>query len=827
MVKKETEKLIIDEINNVYKKLIRKTKQSTFLDYKNVELHVHTPASHDYIFADKNNEEEVEYRLLLNKIINSNLDVIAITDHNNIKGYEKLKQIIREDDSIRDRLKNKLLLPGIEIDCYGNHFLAIFDNEINIDKIASFIYHCGLENRDDIEQSADRVTPLLLCEEVYKLNGIVILAHADVKKGFMQSYFKSRDNLKEINDFEIIGKTVQSVLNSKSLLAISINNIKNIEHCKSLLSNWKIENIKLVQASDSHSSLDFYEGSGKPFGTKSCWVKMGTLTFKSFQMALKQQNNEVYFKKPSINKNIYMHGIAVKGGFLINANKNKNDFSIFTFSPDLNCLIGPRGTGKSTIIEIIDYITNFENYYTKEINEEKEQNHFELAPSHKDPGRYVINRFNTAIIFINYDENLYAIHSNPKGFSIPNISLYYLDKAKNTFRRTAHCKKLNTNDMYRFIKKREQFKIKVYKQKDLQEMTSSSSGVTKLIDKLNVTGLGTDYLEKKMLLKKMYKEIKDICSTMFKERLSDDNADWNDIELDKKYKEYCSIYSDYIQMYKTSIDNLNTKLNGKLQLSYEIKFDNELLQEISKNIALQYERKKGNNYELEANMKKNFYNLIFNNISVCPNLLYLMFTHNHKEIYSSLNLSMYNIKEDDIEILVDKLWNSINQDYVALLPYPIIDFKLNVNYEMKPKEIYVDRNKLSFGQKTVGALLLIMQGATEFGDKLPLIIDQPEDDLDNSYIYHMLIKQFYTVKENKQLLIATHNPNIPVCGEAENIIVLESDGNNGWIECSGSVDVSTISNAVLRILEGDFEAFKRRAEVYGFELINTSKSKLS
>ena len=107
MVKKETEKLIIDEINNVYKKLIRKTKQSTFLDYKNVELHVHTPASHDYIFADKNNEEEVEYRLLLNKIINSNLDVIAITDHNNIKGYEKLKQIIREDDSIRDRLKNK------------------------------------------------------------------------------------------------------------------------------------------------------------------------------------------------------------------------------------------------------------------------------------------------------------------------------------------------------------------------------------------------------------------------------------------------------------------------------------------------------------------------------------------------------------------------------------------------------------------------------------------------------------------------------------------------------------------------------------------------
>lgn len=85
----------------------------------------------------------------------------------------------------------------------------------------------------------------------------------------------------------------------------------------------------------------------------------------------------------------------------------------------------------------------------------------------------------------------------------------------------------------------------------------------------------------------------------------------------------------------------------------------------------------------------------------------------------------------------------------------------------------------------------------------------------------MLVKQFCTVKETKQLLIATHNPNIPVCGKSENIIVLASDGHNGWIDCYGSIDLSSVSKAVLRILEGDFDAFRRRAEVYGFELIES------
>ena len=222
-----------------------------------------------------------------------------------------------------------------------------------------------------------------------------------------------------------------------------------------------------------------------------------------------------------------MYGIAVKGGFLVNSNKNKDDYSIFAFSPDLNSLIGPRGTGKSTIIEIIDYIMNFEDYYTKEIEEEKQKSDYEFTPNHIDLDRYVINRFKSAIIFVNCNNEIYSIYSQPTGFSTPNISIYLLDKVTNKFKKMIQCKKINTKDMYTLIKEREKFKVKVYKQKDLQEMTSNSDGVTKLIDGLNIVGIGTDYLEKKMMLKRLYGEIKDICKEMFKERLLDKSADWS------------------------------------------------------------------------------------------------------------------------------------------------------------------------------------------------------------------------------------------------------------------------------------------------------------
>ena len=95
----------------------------------------------------------------------------------------------------------------------------------------------------------------------------------------------------------------------------------------------------------------------------------------------------------------------------------------------------------------------------------------------------------------------------------------------------------------------------------------------------------------------------------------------------------------------------------------------------------------------------------------------------------------------------------------------------------------------------------------------PLVVDQPEDNLDNHFIYETVVKAVRRMKERRQMILVTHNANIPVLGEADLVIVMNSDGRTGHVEKSGTVD--NCRREIIDLLEGGPEAFKRRSERYG------------
>lgn len=124
--------------------------------------------------------------------------------------------------------------------------------------------------------------------------------------------------------------------------------------------------------------------------------------------------------------------------------------------------------------------------------------------------------------------------------------------------------------------------------------------------------------------------------------------------------------------------------------------------------------------------------------------------------------------------------------------------------------------RLSPGQKSTAILLLIMQESRE-----PLLIDQPEDDLDNRFIYDDIVRRLRKMKSARQFLIATHNANIPVLGDAEQIVALdaqERDGGTvaGFVRARGAIDTAQVREAAEQILEGGREAFAFRRAKYGF-----------
>ena len=120
---------------------------------------------------------------------------------------------------------------------------------------------------------------------------------------------------------------------------------------------------------------------------------------------------------------------------------------------------------------------------------------------------------------------------------------------------------------------------------------------------------------------------------------------------------------------------------------------------------------------------------------------------------------------------------------------------------------------LSPGQRSSAMLPLIA-----LAERAPLVIDQPEDNLDNRLVGKMLVDILADLKEKRQIMVATHNPNIVVSGDAEQVIVLDAlSVSEGTCTRSGSIDNQEIIDSVIDIMEGGKEAFLARLRRYSLD----------
>lgn len=127
-------------------------------------------------------------------------------------------------------------------------------------------------------------------------------------------------------------------------------------------------------------------------------------------------------------------------------------------------------------------------------------------------------------------------------------------------------------------------------------------------------------------------------------------------------------------------------------------------------------------------------------------------------------------------------------------------------------ERYITRSlyQLSMGQQQSILLAILLQSDS----KKPLLIDQPEDNLDSEFIYKSIVRNLRRIKEYRQVIIVTHNANIAVLGDAELIIPLKSTHSNSMIMDRGSIDNEKTKALCCEILEGGKRAFKKRQAIY-------------
>lgn len=123
-----------------------------------------------------------------------------------------------------------------------------------------------------------------------------------------------------------------------------------------------------------------------------------------------------------------------------------------------------------------------------------------------------------------------------------------------------------------------------------------------------------------------------------------------------------------------------------------------------------------------------------------------------------------------------------------------------------------DLDTLSGGRRVAVLLSLIL----ESDDSTPLFVDQPEDELDNRFLNETIIPALHRLKGKRQVVFATHNANLVVNGDADQVIALEADAEHGRVYAAGAIEDEAIRSAIVRTLDGGAEAFRLRRKKYGY-----------
>jgi len=412
------------------------------------DLHIHTPESKDF-YKPKGMDENALHLSILQEIIDNDIEIVAVTDHNTFNGFNKLKNLIKSSRELKRKYKGLLLLCGIEITCYSNHLLAIFDSNFDLERQGNFLHDIGIDRDSQGTENAmaDELGISALFEKIYYYGGIAILAHADSEKGFLYTY--CRQSGQQEVAFSFTGKSLAKIVKSPYLYGIQVCSDYGKNRISQLISNSDYKRIDrdlpFLFFSDSHGILinGAYSGkSGKNIGSVFSMAKLSFKSFSALKMALTDVNARIIYQD-SEPKHPYIIGCAIKSEIL---KEEKSEFSFFRFNPNMNCIIGSRGTGKSTLLGIIQEVIRYETYGLGNLE--------------------YTDRYETAVVFIKDGDRTFAVSNDVN--SNKYRSIFVKPSQAHTFASYSGSKGFLALFLTKMYAQRELYDYKIYPDKLLE-----------------------------------------------------------------------------------------------------------------------------------------------------------------------------------------------------------------------------------------------------------------------------------------------------------------------------------------------------------------------
>ncbi|MEG1312551.1 MAG: hypothetical protein RSD47_11170 [Romboutsia sp.] len=313
---------------NQYDKLVDNLEEYETVEYRDSLKERNIPF--------KDFKEYITYMLIAYKLYKEDIDVAVISDHNTIRGFYKLKYAIKEyyDRANWNNNRKRLihLFLGVEISCSDKNHLVIIGEESRYEYLQSYLDKIIMG-----ETLGSHYNTSNIIDELYGQNFVMYIAHS------------------QSSDLHGNAAYNRYLFKSKGLMALGLTNKNKREQMIDKIKGYAdyTERLGFVYEGDSHSINEI--------GIKNTWVKFQKINFSSLIRAFKNHEVCIYINEPS-KASKYIKGIAIdtgESGFLgniIDKHNSHENLLVVPFSSDLNCIIGGKGTGKSTVLNIIDII---------------------------------------------------------------------------------------------------------------------------------------------------------------------------------------------------------------------------------------------------------------------------------------------------------------------------------------------------------------------------------------------------------------------------------------------------------------------------------------
>lgn len=793
------------------------------IEYNLVDIHMHTDMSFD---GDENGDFSItKIKEILLKSNEEDDDqsvkMVAFTDHN-IFYY---KRYLEYREALAPEVK---LLPGVEFNIEGKHWLFIFDeDDEKLKRISEGLlkiysstiqYDELLNNQTELKTLGEKKFKV---EEIFKVLfeiqlDFVAIPHGDKDKGYFKlSEERLKEPLKKINEMiaENIVLGFESKYNesyyTKTIQKINAHIDKAIEENNKLKETYQTEQLdKILMLEKKYGNIanifgsDFHNRNDKSFEEykskkQELFYIKSKLTFYGLKLALLDPESRIYSKErmekvKKDNLDTYIKSVEVSVNDRVQELK---------FGDGLNCFIGARGSGKSYFYRAL--IGDIQKYKESSIYKSVKINRIKLGNNNE-----VEKVDNKTYDQIKQKSNIKEETNEFDIYELLSDAPYSQDYFVNQVNKIADL--INEKDeISEFIEENNKY-IEKYNELDkiIIEFESQEDIGRKLLEY-------NSYMKKIGIEKQIIQQISVAFNQMENEL--------KNIEIhNKKIKKLIDLYKDALEVFKEELPELYNseefksliinenilidKLEKILKSDTEKHVENEKIYKILNGILLKVAEQNSNYDNYIDDIRRSLYNNIIKIKKKYMAVNNLRIKIENKKDKKFERVKKYVVKDKNIEFTVSSYFSakdlSIDKAREIAERYTLTDddnnlFELIVNDTKKiidkvdkrrkslklesPKleiEIIIknakeeqDFNKLSPGQRAEILLELVLNTNS---NKL-LFLDQPEDDLDNITIQDVIVKKIRALKSKRQVFVVTHNANICFNADADTITICQKN----------------------------------------------------